>query len=384
MNRFLLSLLIVLALSGCRHQLDKDDDCGLIVKIDCTTTEQGDVNDFFDDWNYIILDTNNELESGLISSIRSIAIDDSIIAINCWNSPEILVYKRNGELLTTFNRHGQGPKDYLNVARLQLRQGLICVLDDMSNKICAYDKTGAFIVSLKLPYSFSDFRWNNNGKIVLDASSCGGSSYNLTVYDPIHEKVVSEFLPFKPGSGICLSGKDSQIIGQHSGQTLYAEMFNPKVYKLDTEQNALQPIITYDFKTKMSLSDEEKEMPPVELYQYTANKPYFRWLGPLHLTDSVAYQTFDMFSDTAGNITYIYKFDTTTGAGELLTVGDQRFDDYPFLCSMPILIQDGWYVSALSPYSINFIENRIGKEIVSDKHAKSEDSNPILVFHHFR
>lgn len=378
--------LIFISLCSCEKQSrNSEGKETLLVSIDCTDIKQGDVNDFIDDWKYVVLQSSNGEDEGLVSSISSIAVDDSTIVINCPNRAEILVYNSDGSLHKTFNRQGQGPKEYISPDRIQLHDGLIYILDSNSKKICVYDRNGSFVETKKLPGRYADFRICGSGLLALESSGCGApGAGDLTVYDPVKGEIMSEFMSIEAGKGaLWLTGSDSQLIDDRTGNPRYAKMFDQTVYEL-VAPDSLKAIIRYDFKTGKNLTDEEKQLCNGELYQLTANKPYFRWLGPLCETDNCFYQLFDYWTDGYGMLKYIYKFDKQTGQGEMLAPGMDILDQFPMLGNDNCRLIDGWIVTIKYPYSIGYLENKLGRKIITDKDQINEDSNPVLIFHHLK
>ena len=339
---------------------------------------KADANDFFDDWRYVALKTTNGVEDGLIGTIKHIAIDDSTIVIQANESEDILIYDRSGNLITKFNRHGQGPHEYLDANRIKLKDGNIWLICKMSKRLIQYDKAGNYISQYKLPYGFGDFRFIDDETVILDSDFTNGSGYNFIVYNLKDENVLGQILPFDIKKGMSRGTLSSSFISNGTDKIYLTQIFDNNIYEL-TSNSTLEVAYKYDFNSEFKVSDEDlQEMTKVQLYDLTAGQNYVRWFGPGYWTGDICYQYLDCYPP------YIYKHNWSTGEGSLLSIGNTRFTDFPFLCSKPITVYDGNYVSVLQPFNIDFIENKIGKKIITDSVEITDDSNPVLFFHHFK
>lgn len=91
-----------------------------------------------------------------------------------------------------------------------------------------------------------------------------------------------------------------------------------------------------------------------------------------------------MFTEGYGLNTYIYRYTQDHSKGNLLNCGVKRKDGFPFLNNFPRAFFEGNYVNALIPLQIKIIEEQIEDYSFSKSIGLTDESNPVLFFHHFR
>ncbi|MCX4279602.1 6-bladed beta-propeller [Muribaculum sp.] len=93
-----------------------------------------DVNEFFDDSRFVILETN---DSALIGNMSRYDIDDNHIVAYSAESG-FAVFDKDGKLLKSFDHRGEGPEEYIQVTGMFLHDGLIYVVSGYQSKILVY------------------------------------------------------------------------------------------------------------------------------------------------------------------------------------------------------------------------------------------------------
>lgn len=363
-------------LFGCNDKNDNNNNNDEIsVKLN---QEQADVKDFFDNWDYVVLQTSNGTDDGFIGSIKYIAIDDSTIVIQSEESDDILVYDINGQLVSKFNRRGQGPHEYIDVSHIKLKDGKIWINSGSSRKLIQYDKNGEYLRHYNLPDRFNDFSFIDDETVILDSDNTNGMDYNIVVYNLTEGTIIAKMLPFDRKLGMGRGTLSSPFISNGTDKIYITQIFDNNIYELTSATN-LKVAYKYDFDSKFKVSDEDlKEKSKLELYKMTAGQNYVRWFGPGYWTGDISYQYLDCYPK------YIYKHDWSTGKGSLISIGEKINPDFPFLQSRILTVYDGNYVSTLATDNINYIEDKIGKKIITDSVEISDDSNPVLFFHHYK
>ncbi|MCM1450356.1 MAG: 6-bladed beta-propeller [Clostridiales bacterium] len=350
----------------------QNERSGTEINIDINSiTENAD--EFIDSCHYLILDNR-----ALISEIRHIDVNDSVIAIN--SGHDIFIFDHEGRLQSSFNHHGQGAGDYLQISDMKIHDGLVYILSILSKSINVYSPDGQFVESYKLPDAFNAFTFVND-KIWLASVTSNDTGYELAEYDIDSGSLGKQVLPFSKNQNFLYRNP----IVMQSGDKIYAtRKFDMSIYEIDTRQGVQSGKWTLQFNTPMQLSDFNDMEDFAVLNQATANKPVVTQPGLICVTDSTVYITADIFYKI-GYFTNIYRCDRNniSESGNLLRLGLTTYNNYPFLRRAPLVIYDRFMVSALDVSMVLTIAENLGIDEFSEREL-SDDSNPVLFFHRLR
>lgn len=356
----------LLSLASCFTSSEDRTEKVCNISIDLTATN-AKPSDFFDGWHYTALETNDD---SFFGEIEQFAINDSTIIVGSGGT--VFLFDRDGKFRRKFIHKGQGPGEYSEIDDLKIRNNHIVVLCRGYRKLLFYDFNGNYVRSCILPYYYEDFDYYGHSNIYLANNGDNKEGFEFYEYSIEKEDTIASLLKcdeeffshrnFKPFLG---KGKDC----------LYAStMYDHTVYKITGD--TIYPIVSYDFNTALKLSDL-KGKPAMQKMEMVRGKEFIPFLGLFTKLDDGFIQSFTM----GGNSYFIFK--RQGDRDYLIDIAPGDYPEYPFLVSKPLLFQDGYYISRLSPYSVRFIEDRHNLELVPESEL-NDDSNPIIVFHHFK
>lgn len=356
----------LLSLASCSTSSgDRNEGvCNIAVDLNAANAKP---SDFFDGWHYTALETNDD---SFFGDIEQFAINDSTIIIGSGGT--VFLFDRDGKFRRKFTHKGQGPGEYIMIEDLKIIGDRIAILCRASKRLLFYDFAGKHIKACPLPDFYADFDYYRVSDIYFAVNGgrkdgCEFYEYNIEKEDTVaslltYDEEYVNHRGFKPFLG---KGKDC----------LYAStMYDHTVYKIAGD--TVYPIVSYDFNTAMKPS-ELKGKPAMQKMEMVRGKEFIPFLGLFMKLDDGFIQSFTMSS----NSYFILK--RQGDRDYLIDIAPGDYPEYPFLVSKPLLFQDGYYISRLSPYSVRFIEDRHNLELVPESEL-NEDSNPIIVFHHFK
>ena len=356
----------LLSLASCSTSSgDRNEEvCNIAIDLNAANAKP---SDFFDGWHYTALETSDD---SFFGNIEQFAINDSTIIIG--SGGNVFLFDRDGKFQKKFTHKGQGPGEYSEIDDLKIIDDKIVILCRSYRKLLYYGFGGNYVKTDMLPGFYENFDSYQNSDIYLANNGSVKEGYEFYEYSVEKEDTVAALLEcneeyfnhrdFKPFLG---KGKDC----------LYAStMYDHTVYKITGD--TIYPIVSYDFNTALKLSDL-KGKPAMQKMEMTLGKEFIPFLGLFMKLDDGFIQSFTM----GGNSYFIFK--RHGHRDYLIDVAPGDYPEYPFLVSKPLLFQDGNYISCLSPYSVRFIEDRHNLELVPDSEL-NDDSNPIIVFHHFK
>ncbi len=371
---------VMLLAAGCKT--DKMTDAGddsIVKKID--VHDYADLADIIDSWHYVVLETGEHGE-GLLGEIWSIDFDDDHIAVRS-RVDEIVIYDRNGKLISSINRMGQGPEEYVSAGRIRLHDGLLYVLGNFSPVLQVYNLDGTHVRRYDLPDRYFDFSFFSDNKAVLSAQMCNSSDYDVAVLDLESGKITANYLPKK----VDLTNPhfmNFQAVIDSDGENCYVvQPYDHTIYRINDE--GVSEYRKFDINTSTTLADLEglslKDKYDQVMSEY---KPFIDWLRPRYedKESGTVFQAFHMMEPIIN--TYVYK-ETKDGKGQLYR---RNTDDYnsnaPFLSNI-IAFDKGYYVSTITHSSVRYVEETYnGGKVIIPEDEFDEESNPILVFYHMK
>lgn len=363
----------ILSLCACRSEVNKGQ---FIVEID-PNDDLCSADEIFDSYDYTILETTDE---SLLSMIQKIDIDDRHILIK--SDSKIIVFNRDGSFVSSFDKFGQGPEEYTSIHDVKLMGNEVLLLTPVRNGIQRYTFAGEYIGSYELndPYYYMEIDGDN---IWLASETSNKTWKEFAKYNVVDREITCQLMDFDK-FGSYISFRTPFLCNKGNGQLLVTRQFDTSVYCIDSKNCTIEKLWTYDFKTEKKLSDFDLSLPCWQLSDLTRNSDVVTHLEPLCEKGNNIYQLTSFFVKVA-YLNYIYKFDKTDPAntGKLFRVGFNEHKKFPYLYTLPLTIYKDYYVSRVNADMVLSSEDERGSTEFRDK-GLTEESNPVLFFHHFR
>lgn len=125
----------------------------------------------------LVIGHQTENEEYMFFDLRSIKVDDrENIYVLDWKEIKIKVFDKNGKLLKSFGKRGQGPGEMSMPVRMEITPGNNLVIDDLGNaKLIFYSFDGTFIKEIPTGKYWSSiaFKFDSKGHIYADTRSYG-------------------------------------------------------------------------------------------------------------------------------------------------------------------------------------------------------------------
>lgn len=364
---------VLISLISCNSNKLQDDNCEVVdVDIYQTPAKQ---TDFIDGWRYAILETNND--QALIGDITDFDIDKEHILIVS-ERQDIYLYDHFGKLVTAFNRRGQGPNEYHSITDAKLFDGYIWIMCRGTQQLIKYDAFGYGINSFKLPDSYFSFNNLDDDTVVLASNRSSRIPYDFIVYDLAEGRIINKFFDFHSNNDHYGVGSLDYrpFICDDDKKLRFVELYDYNIYNLDDDYNPCSSRM-YKFNSPFQ-PDDYKDKSFEEMREAGYRDHGIEYLGPAYYDGDVSFQSFHLSIDHYAK-DFVYRYDSKSGSGDLIDC--TITEEFPFLATAPLAFYDGWYITALNPQDVEFVENKFGKEYVD---GIDEDSNPVLFFHHFK
>jgi hypothetical protein len=233
----------------------------------------------------------------------------------------------------------------------------------------------------KLPNSYLYAAQLDNDNVVLCSSFSNISNKNFAIYNLRSKNVTKEYAPFKNVKTYVYSDFNA-IIGK-GDNAIYATLpYSHNLYKITVDK--CEVVENYKFNTADQLPNiGDSDIDLAKMDQEYRRKRAVNWLGFFNQTStSVCYQNFSLLTEY-GILPFLCKYNPLTGETKTLKIGAKRFEKYPYLSLPPFEFANGSYVSAVRADIALRIDEQINTETFK-KFGVTEDSNPIIFFHHFK
>lgn len=332
--------------------------------------------DFFDSYKYSVLQSNGDIPLGMIDLIDF--SQDKIVIVS---GTTIHIYQHDGKEIACFNKKGHGPEEYLHIQDITCSGNRIYVLSWLQKKILEYDFKGQFIESYELPYAYAALQKTEQG-IWLASESNNDSYFDFSLYNNTNKKLIANCFPFELNQSTHSSvGLFNPFVFSDSEETLVVKQYDYSVYGLN--ENGGYCAWKYNINTPKQISDFGKDLSYVELYQTLSNQPVVMWPGLLWKGKENVYQTLSVFY-ILGRFTNIYKFslDHPDEKGKLLHIGLKSYDEFPFLRSKVIAINNGNYISMLPLKEA--LKIATSNNIDFNTNDVTDEDAQVIFFHHFK
>ncbi|MBD5330798.1 MAG: 6-bladed beta-propeller [Bacteroides sp.] len=334
-----------------------------------------DASLFFDGWSYVALETTND---NVINNIDRLSMSGSNIIIA--SDDNIHIFTRDGKAVNSFNRKGAGPEEYLTISDMKLYNDMVWIVSISNSKIYVYNFEGQCEDVYDLPHPYHDMTFLASNEMVLSAGQSTSSQYEFVIYNLTQRCVTKKMLPYEINGSLGVWDFNPFIAASHD--CVYGiQKFDYTIYRITENQST--PFLQYEFNTSERL-DNLSGLSLNEKFEKTTGKAIVRYLGLAEFGEKETVQAFNMFTEGYGLNTYIYRYTQDHSKGNLLNCGVKRKDGFPFLNNFPRAFFEGNYVNALIPLQIKIIEEQIEDCSFSKSIGLTDESNPVLFFHHFR
>ena len=195
----------------------------------------------------------------LLAEIDKIIFNDSIVFIlDQYNSKIIKsCSKQTGEIITSFNKHGEGPGEFNEIYDFDVDfdKKEVILFDGSQSKCIIYNFNGKLIAEKRLPFRIGNIRKINDTKYLnyttLTPNKHLGSLYknkDLITFDE-NFNVLSCGLPYSDDEiKNDYFGRD--YLSKNNGIVTVFPRFKNSIYEYDPNTNELNNIITFDFDDK--------------------------------------------------------------------------------------------------------------------------------------
>lgn len=367
----ILSVILFCAYS-CVHGNEPSGVKEILINVDDTGASPAD---FFDGWSAVALETD---DSSFFGEIEQVCMNDSTILIG--SNGDVFRFDRNGNFLNKFNRSGQGPGEYDVISDMRLYDGEIYILCSLYRKIFVYDYSGRLNKEYALPDKawYSRFEPVNDSTIYLATNGSIREGYEFACYNPALQSVTSEMLP--KTENYFTNRNFHPFLGREGADIYVSRMYDHTVYNL--KKGASVPVIDYSFNTPVQLKDVLGKDAKSK-YDMTSNKRIVNFLGLFAKQGNIIVQSFELFGEY-GVSQYLYKQNVETNESKLLYFNRQEWGDYPLLAvSHPVLIYDDNFVTHVDPAFVSATK-RLRNPVALNNIDVDEESNPVLLFYHFK
>lgn len=365
MIRFLEIFIITIYVLFISCSLDDNPSKTNVIEIDIYQTPAKQT-DFIDEWHYVKLETRDN--EAMIGEISSFDIDDDNILIVS-NMHDAFVYDHDGRLVSAFNRHGQGPNEYISIEDAHLSNDNIWILSREAKSLVQYDLYGHGINTYHLPDWFFSFQLIDNNTVILFSDKGSLLNYNFIIYDLQKGCIINKFQEFSPNTIQPHDMGFNPFITNESDQINFVDMFDYNVYGL-TDDNKLEIKRQYKINTPFQ-PDNYIDKDYDEISHECFINCGVEFLGKAYNADSLSLQSFHLF-DNRLRKDYVYRYDERTGKGDLIECVIS--EDFPFLALAPLAFYKGWYITAIELRNIEFVENKFGKKYIEGVKGASAPS----------
>ena len=235
---FLLLLCCSIVLNSCQsneRQLSLST-----IEVDAASNDELKLSEYFENFRMLKLPTDS-----VMGEIRKIQYANSRIYIS--DGETMFVFSDDGQLLSCFNRKGQGPGEYLGIMDFVVNGETITVLS--SRKLLTYNHSGENISTLNLEFGVASVSPTVENAYFL---YCGNIAYDDKNRHKLHlmrdGQESERFLPMDEHRAKYLFLFGTHNFYRHQDFVYFFETFNDTVYV--SNDNKIEPSFYIDYKGK--------------------------------------------------------------------------------------------------------------------------------------
>lgn len=351
--RIIISAFALLAtLFACEDKISSDRCPVAIVGNQLFSPEEVWLSDVASDMKIIPLETNDSclIGRGLEFQIRNEGI--------LFRDVRLLLFDAKGQFVKTLFNIGPGPDEVDGFLDYSIRDSLIYITT-LSYQCRVYNFRGELKDQYKIPVFTNGFATLGDGKFISAMYGWGEGEISGRVEFFDKERVIKILnKPYSTEGSIPDSypmGKEAKFTS-FEGETYMKETLCDTIYKIDVDNDTIQPVLAYDFGKWKSDPTKRYNVPVQELFMKI---PYTIFLGlskqSIYLTTMSADITkqesiealciYDRMNNTARTVRFAYSKEDVAKIKSVLKGG---FDVEKYKYFVPTsLSADGEYICAL-------------------------------------
>ena len=241
----LLIATVILGFSSCHPENSKSeagDDVFQSICIDINTPSV-DISDLIDKVEVVKLE---ETEQSLIGAAMEVYWNGSYFKFTSEKLKTLYVFNRFGDLVTKFNRFGNGPEEYGSINSYWLRSDTLVFFDNSRKRLFKYLLDGQYLSSMETVYDVNHVQ-ELNGKYWLDLSfraQADSSAGQIAMLDKSFGNP-RYFLETLGDIGFP-TGTPVNSFTPYKNSLLYRQLLSDSVYQINDER--VRPYLHFDLK----------------------------------------------------------------------------------------------------------------------------------------
>ena len=251
MNTTLFILLVSsfgVLLDGCRGQASSigthNESAVVRRSIDLSNakeTELGQMNQFFDSWSLVQLETNKDC---LIGEIRKIIVQpDRLYIMDSDVAEAVFIFDREGNWINTIARKGRGPGEYINFTDIEYDTHTQQLYMLCGNKIMIFDRDGEYVSSVNTRFVPNEIAIADDYFVISTTVSQGQFTSSVIICDR-NMQVISQFFP-RPREWNSISSRSGSPFSTYKNNIYYFPGENTYVYNI--AKDSVDAKLMYDF-----------------------------------------------------------------------------------------------------------------------------------------
>lgn len=370
----LLPVTCIIMLQACKDTRSDDNNVPIIT-VD-PKAKECKPDEFFDSYSYTILETNDSI---ILPRIENMDVDENHILIT--TDKELFVFNRDGTNISKINIYGQGPGELVRINDAKLMGDEIVITGWGYNGVLRYSLDGNYIGGYPCEYRYY-YLTIEDDNIWLGSINSNFSLKNFARYDVSEQEITCQLMDYDRNESNI--GLFTPFLYSNKNSLFVTKRFDNTVYQIDSKECTINKAWEYDFLTENKLSDFDPNLSFNELSDKTRNTDIVTDLGLLYKNGDIVYQNVQFFIKI-GYYNNLFKFDLSKPSEpvKLLRLALERYTDFPYLISRALVIKNDEYITSISAYRVLAIEEEIGQSEFKNK-GLTEDSNPVIFFHHFK
>jgi hypothetical protein len=233
--RILICVIVsIFCLNACEN---KQESAYSIKTIDLDNLS--DISNNIDTVFFVKLEINSD---AIISNQSCIRFYDSLIYVKNKREDKIFIFNRNGKYISTFDKLGQGTKEYMSIANYYVDEKGLSIYDPIKCKLLSYDHIGNLIGEIKLGEGESYFIKYKNKYVLYDDLS-HNNKILLSIYDKDGNLTGKATMKYQTNQYFHLDYTPMSIVDD---ELFLVMLFDYKLYRLKDENINAQCL--FDFK----------------------------------------------------------------------------------------------------------------------------------------
>lgn len=210
------------------------------------STSEIEFSKFIEDVTLVGLKTGEDF----IGSIDRIRVAEDYIVVLDGRKNTVFVFNRSGELLSTINRQGRGPQEYVSIGDLDVYNETIIVFDDETSNVLRYDIKGRFIDKISVCEGVQ-MKVDRKGNYIV-FSGYGFEGHEVTCYDSTGTMLYEAIRVDKSRSSLPIPFNNAMSLTEYRDELLVTTYFDYNVYSIKNG----------DAKIKYSFDFGDENFPP--------------------------------------------------------------------------------------------------------------------------